>query len=303
VSNELQSIETGAITKFKPEKSKEIQSVLQAAIYHAETMKKWEELWVAVDLLIKEQTEFVAWWDANVGVRQSPGANKSNAALRSIISAAKAEEATGIAQQQVSKWRKELKVVQRYRERLRKPSYKKGMADRTDERAELQTGEMEWYTPARYIEKARRVLGSIDLDPASCEAAQKTIGASRFYSVDDDGLNQRWQGQVWLNPPYAGKMVAAFAQKMIDSWTCGDVTGAIMLTNSYTETSWWHGLATASDAICLTRGRIKFESPHGEKCAPTNGQAFFYFGNDLRSFNQEFSDVGLLMLKLEVPHD
>jgi hypothetical protein len=102
-------------------------------------MDDWESGQKAARWMVEEQIEFVAWWDAHVGVRQSPGGKDraSNADLRSMLPATKAETATGIAQQQVSRWRKELKVVQRYRERLRKPSYKKGMADRSDERAEL----------------------------------------------------------------------------------------------------------------------------------------------------------------------
>ena len=46
----------------------------------------------------------------------------------------------------------------------------------------------EWYTPARYVDAARLTLGSIDLDPASCEAANKIVKAKTFYSKDRDGL-------------------------------------------------------------------------------------------------------------------
>jgi hypothetical protein len=63
-------------------------------------------------------------------------------------------------------------------------------------------GSHEWYTPAKYIETARRVLGQIDLDPASSEMAQRTVRADRYFSERDDGLSQQWQGRVWLNPPY-----------------------------------------------------------------------------------------------------
>jgi ParB family chromosome partitioning protein len=170
------------------------------------------------------------------------------------------------------------------------------MAD-TNPRAALQTGEMEWFTPSVYIEKARRVLGGIDLDPASCAAAQETIQAKKYFTVDEDGLQPKWSGRVWLNPPYAGGIVAAFAQKMVDSWNDGDLDAAIMLTNSYTETSWWHALAAISCAVCFTRGRIKFESPRGEKCAPTNGQSLFYFGDQLKAFQHEFADVGVIMVR------
>jgi len=84
---------------------------------------------------------------------------------------------------------------------------------------------------------------------------------------------------------------------MIQSWNAGDLTAAIMLTNAYTETSWWHGLAKTSHAVCFTRGRIRFESPHGEKCVPTNGQSFIYFGKEVSEFHAVFEQFGVVMVK------
>jgi hypothetical protein len=65
------------------------------------------------------------------------------------------------------------------------------------------TGDNEWYTPARFIDLARKVMGGIDLDPASSDIAQETVQATTYFTKDDDGLSREWAGKVWLNPPYA----------------------------------------------------------------------------------------------------
>ena len=62
------------------------------------------------------------------------------------------------------------------------------------------TGEVEWHTPAQWIEAARRVLGAIDLDPASSDRAQETVGAETYFTKETDGLSRPWAGRVWLKP-------------------------------------------------------------------------------------------------------
>lgn len=273
--------------------------MLKAAIAHAKEMQDWKAGHDAAEWLAKQAEDHVRWWDANVGVRKSAGnqrTGRDNADLRSLISAAQAEAETHISQQQVSRWRKQVKRPG-YAERIFVAGYNKAWAEGAQRRADLQTGEMEWYTPAIYIEAARAVMGGIDLDPASCATAQEYIRAKKFYTAADDGLKQRWSGRVWLNPPYAGKLVAAFAERMATQWIAGALTSVIMLTNAYTETSWFHALAGNANAVCFTRGRIKFISPHGEKCAPTNGQSFFYFGDNLAGFREAFSEFGIIMVR------
>jgi len=156
------------------------------------------------------------------------------------------------------------------------------------------TGENEWYTPQQYIESARLVLKGIDLDPATSDFAQEIVKASDYFTAADNGLTKDWAGSVWLNPPYSKELIPQFVQKLVDEVASGRVSRAIMLTHSYTDTSWFHNAEQRAARICFTRGRIAFESPSGEKASPTQGQAFFYFGSDASDFESEFGRYGFV---------
>jgi phage N-6-adenine-methyltransferase len=157
------------------------------------------------------------------------------------------------------------------------------------------TGENEWYTPEIYIIAAREVLGGIDLDPATSEAAQSRIQATQFFTQGDDGLSKEWHGRVWLNPPYAQPLIADFIDKLLLEINCGHVTAAILLTHNYTDTAWFHSAASQAKAICFTRGRVKFEGPGGAVAAPTQGQAFSYFGKHAQKFSSCFRHFGFVV--------
>jgi len=157
------------------------------------------------------------------------------------------------------------------------------------------SGENEWYTPEQYLTAARKVLGAIDLDPASSEIANQAVRAARFFSMDDDGLDKPWAGRIWMNPPYSQPHIARFAAKLVEETQSGNVSEAIALTHNYTDTAWFHALAGACDALCFTRGRIGFLSPDGRRAAPTQGQAFFYFGPRPSLFAEVFASIGLVL--------
>jgi hypothetical protein len=156
------------------------------------------------------------------------------------------------------------------------------------------TGESEWFTPGPLIEMAREVLGGIDLDPASCDAAQRRVKAARYFTLTNDGLSQDWAGKVWLNPPYSQLAVALFAGKLVAECESGRVTDAIMLTHNYTDTAWFHHAERACEVICFTRGRVRFERFDGFSGSPTQGQALFYFGPNVGRFRKVFADMGFI---------
>ncbi len=158
------------------------------------------------------------------------------------------------------------------------------------------TGENEWYTPAEYVEAARLVMGKIDLDPASSELANRTVQAERIFTLKDNGLEQEWSGKIWLNPPYAQPHIMNFAMKLVEEFKAGRVTEAIVLTHNYTDTAWFHAISEHAISICFTRGRIGFLSPEGARASPTQGQAFFYLGQNWADFDCVFRKFGLVMM-------
>jgi hypothetical protein len=153
------------------------------------------------------------------------------------------------------------------------------------------TGEYEWYTPAEYVETARKVMGAIDLDPASSLEANAVIKAATFYTKADNGLDKHWYGRIWMNPPYAQPLISEFARKLVES---PDVEQACVLVNNASETEWFQQLGSKAAASCSPRGRVKFWNPNGDVGQPLQGQSVLYFGKSVSEFFRLFREFGLL---------
>ena len=154
------------------------------------------------------------------------------------------------------------------------------------------SGNNEWYTPPDYIEAARSVLGTIDLDPASSRQANAVVGATAYYSIDDDGLTRPWRGRVWMNPPYSSDLVGRFADKLAAHFDAGEISAAIVLVNNATETAWFGTLVERASAIVFPLARVRFRDPDGRPGSPLQGQAILYFGNYPDEFLARFEEFG-----------
>ena len=154
------------------------------------------------------------------------------------------------------------------------------------------SGDNEWYTPKEYVEAARKVMGGIDLDPASTAEANAVIKAERYFTIEDNGLVQPWAGRIWMNPPYASDLIHEFITKL-----CGvsdEIVAACVLVNNATETQWFQLLAGFSDAVAFPKGRVKFWHPQKVSATPLQGQAVLYMGDRTESFLDTFSKFGVV---------
>ena len=155
----------------------------------------------------------------------------------------------------------------------------------------------EWYTPGKYIEAARAAMGSIDLDPASCAHANKTVQAATYFDQAADGLHRQWFGRVWLNPPYSGYkgQAAAWATKLLAEYEAGRVEQAVLLVNLSTAYQPAFQAVAMVGAVCMVNHRIPFESATGKSDRPTQANMLLYLGDRRRQFAAEFGQFGAVL--------
>jgi ParB family chromosome partitioning protein len=174
----------------------------------------------------------------------------------------------------------------------------------------------EWYTPPEYVEAAREVMGGeIHLDPASCEVANHTVKAARFYTKEDDGLQHAWLAEtLWINPPYGKHQGRANAQrstirlwveKLLMHYQTGEVAQAVLLVPAQISARWFQHLWEYP--ICFVDHNIRFRlavSPAARPGRTTDshiyGSACVYFGPQVQKFIPAFRKFGPVITPLGV---
>lgn len=107
-----------------------------------------------------------------------------------------------------------------------------------------------WSTPQDFFDKLN-AIHSFTLD--AC-ALPENAKCERYYTREQDGLKQPWDGVVWCNPPY-GRGIGAWLKKGYESAKSG--AKVVMLIPSRTDTRWWHEYAMKGH-IEFVKGRLKF---------------------------------------------
>ncbi len=158
----------------------------------------------------------------------------------------------------------------------------------------------DWYSPTSIIEASRSVMGSIDLDPASSYVANGIVGATHYYTKEDNGLVMPWYGNIYLNPP-GGKLDGKslpklFWQKLMYS---PKVTQAIFLAFSIEllQTSQLSDVPPATDfIICIPKRRLAFIDATGKPVkGNTHASAIIGYNVDYSLFTKTFRPVGSIL--------
>ena len=109
-----------------------------------------------------------------------------------------------------------------------------------------------WETPQDFFDKLNDEFG-FDLDVCALPENAKCIN---FYTPDQNGLSQQWDGVVWCNPPY-GREIGKWVKKAFYENQKNN-NYIVMLLPARTDTIWFHEYIKGKAEIRFIRGRLKF---------------------------------------------
>jgi len=181
------------------------------------------------------------------------------------------------------------------------------------------SGEIEVGTPSFVLEAARQVLDGFDLDPASNAEFNKKVKAAKYFTIEDDGLKQKWSGRVWMNHPFGqpeskchivrsrckkkicetrGYHIdqdrpgnADWINKLTSEYRDGEVTEAMCITFASTSESWFRPLFKFPKCFLIPRTNYYLLDGRPYKGA-TKGSVVTYFGESPALFARVFADLG-----------
>jgi len=120
----------------------------------------------------------------------------------------------------------------------------------------------DWDTPQLLFDKVNKEF-NFEWDLA---ASKENTKCPKFFTQQDDGLKQKWEGVCWLNPPYgdkSSKMVDWIKKAYNDTQLNSELT-VVMLIPARTNTKWFHQFCMKAAELKFICGRPKFgDGKHG----------------------------------------
>ncbi len=157
------------------------------------------------------------------------------------------------------------------------------------------SGDYEYYSPQTIVDAARLVMGEIDLDPFSSDAANRRVRAARYFTVKDNGLVQDWHGRVWMNHPFSRILNPLCIDKLDHEFRIGHTTEACAICYAATSEAWFRPLLMRPQ--CYLTPRTNYYLPDGSlKRGVTKGSVVTYFGPNVDRFAEVFHSFGIVKI-------
>lgn len=113
---------------------------------------------------------------------------------------------------------------------------------------------MNWETPQIFFDNLNKKF-KFDLD--AC-ADDKNHKLNNYFTEKDNALEQDWNGNVFVNPPY-GRSISQFIQKSYEESVRDENRFIVLLIPARTDTKYWHEFIQGKATVKFLRGRLKFE--------------------------------------------
>ena len=107
-----------------------------------------------------------------------------------------------------------------------------------------------WATPQDFFDALNKEF-SFDVDVC---ATAENAKCQNYFTAQQDGLKQDWNGVCWMNPPY-GRVIGNWVKKAYESAQNGAIV--VCLLPARTDTKWWHDYCMKG-RVRFIRGRLKF---------------------------------------------
>ena len=107
-----------------------------------------------------------------------------------------------------------------------------------------------WATPQDFFDKYNDIY---KFETDVC-ATPENAKCAKYYTKEQNGLEQDWTGKCWMNPPY-GRDIKEWMKKAYESSLNGATV--VCLVPARTDTAWWHDYSVKGN-IEFIRGRLKF---------------------------------------------
>ena len=112
-----------------------------------------------------------------------------------------------------------------------------------------------WETPRKFFNELDQKY-NFNLDVASDGKNAKT---KKYYTEEEDGLKQKWEGRVFCNPPY-GREIKHWIEKAYNESKKDYNELIVLLIPARTDTKYWHDyIFNKASEIIFIKGRLKFE--------------------------------------------